>query len=91
VTFTYQVNDGTTDSNVATVTLSLGDELPWAGGGPNLVSDSVPTTIRLTGDGAAPLTFMIVGSPQQGSLGYPAAAECMSIQFETLHYFCRSR
>ncbi len=82
--FTYQVNDGTSDSNVGTVTLYIG-EFPEAVENGWLAANSVPTTITLEGSSfgsTATQTFRIVDAPLHGILGTPAAADCETEYWE---------
>ncbi|MGD8903017.1 MAG: choice-of-anchor Q domain-containing protein, partial [Anaerolineae bacterium] len=74
--FTYQVNDGTDDSNIAAVMLSVGYGLPESGAGRKLAAENDPTTITLSGEGIAPLSFIKLDDPQHGTLGDPAEAQC---------------
>lgn len=68
--FTYRVNDGVADSNVATITISVGNTAPLAYGG----SFETPLNSSLSGSFSAwdadsdSLTVNVVGGPASGSL-----------------------
>ena len=71
--FTFKVNDGTTDSNIATVSLSLtlgGDVPPVSFDQSVNVVEDTPTLIILsaTDDNGDPLTYTIVSGPSNGTL-----------------------
>ncbi|HEU5291517.1 MAG TPA: Ig-like domain-containing protein [Cyclobacteriaceae bacterium] len=70
--FTFKVNDGTVDSNIATVflTIAAADDAPIADDQTIPVSEDVPTPITLTGsdpDGSA-LTYSVDAIPTHGTL-----------------------
>lgn len=67
--FTFKVNDGTFDSNIATVDIIVNDP-PTADDQTIAVSMNVSSNITLTGNDSEghPLTFTIVSSPSHGSL-----------------------
>ena len=70
--FTFKVNDGSVDSNIATVSITVSpvSDAPIANDQTVPVPEDVPTTITLTGsdpDGNA-LTFAVVGMPANGTL-----------------------
>ena len=71
--FTFTVNDGTIDSDEATVEITVDavNDPPEADSGTAKTDQNTPVTITLTGsdvDGDA-LTFAIATSPANGSLG----------------------
>jgi len=71
--FTFKVNDGTTNSNVATVSLFLDPGVnlaPVANDQSVSLAEDVPTAIVLTATdaNADPLTFIIVSPPAHGSV-----------------------
>ena len=70
--FTYKVNDGTVDSNIVTVTISVApaDDAPVANGQAVSTNEDTPKAIALTGTDveSQALTFAVVGSPAHGSL-----------------------
>ena len=71
--FTFKVNDGTTDSNIATVSLFLDPGInvaPIANNQSIVLAEDVPTAIALTATdaNADPLTFIIVANPTHGSV-----------------------
>lgn len=77
--FTFKVNDGTTDSNVATVSLFLDPGVniaPTADDQSVVLAEDVPTLIVLTATdpNADPLTFSIVSQPTHGSLNIAGAS-----------------
>lgn len=68
--FTYQANDGTNDSNLATIAIVVIDNAPVAS---DLIvqareSRSSSLTLTATNPKGLPLTFSIVGGPSHGSL-----------------------
>ena len=67
--FTYKVNDGTFDSNIATVDIIVNDP-PTADDQTISVSMNVSTNITLTGNDSEghSLTFTVISSPSHGSL-----------------------
>jgi gliding motility-associated-like protein len=70
--FTFRVNDGTTNSNVATVTITVVpvNDIPVANNQSATTQEDTPLPITLTGtdvDGDA-LTFTIVNPPAHGTL-----------------------
>jgi len=70
--FTYKVNDGTTDSNTATVSITVNpvNDVPIANNQTVAAVEEVPKSITLTGsdiDGD-PLTYTVVTLPQFGIL-----------------------
>lgn len=71
--FTFRVNDGTTDSNIATVSLFSDPGVnvaPTADNQSVVLDEDVPTSIVLTATdaNADPLTFSIVSGPLHGSV-----------------------
>ncbi|MCG3204488.1 MAG: hypothetical protein KCHDKBKB_01203 [Elusimicrobia bacterium] len=71
--FTYKVNDGTVDSNVATVSLQVNavNDAPTAANVSETTSEDTAKTVTMVGtdgDGDA-LTYVIVSGPSHGSLG----------------------
>ena len=85
VQFQYRVNDGTSDSNTATVILSFGDDLPYAMSNYQLAAKNNPTRVKLYGDGAEALIFTVVKDPEHGSLGLPYGTAC---ELDDDWYFC---
>src|SRR5439155_11127960 len=79
--FTYQANDGTSNSNLATVTLTVTavNDAPVANGDSYSTSEDTPLTVAATGvltndtdiDGDL-LTAALVGSPTSGTLAFNA-------------------
>ena len=72
--FTYKVNDGTIDSNTATVSITVNPEpntTPVASNASYTVTQPNTLSITLVGTDADSdtLTYTIVGSPSNGSLG----------------------
>lgn len=70
--FTFKVNDGSVDSNIATVSLTVTpvSDAPMANDQSVSVPEDVPTSITLTGsdpDGNA-LTYSVLSSPTHGTL-----------------------
>ncbi len=77
-TFTFKVNDGTFDSNIATVTINVAavNDAPIANNQSVTTAEDTPVAITLTGsdvDGN-PLTYTIVSSPTKGTLGVLSGA-----------------
>jgi gliding motility-associated-like protein len=71
--FTFKVNDGTSDSNIATVSLFLDPASnlpPVANSQTRTVVEDTPSPITLTGSdaNADPLIFIITGAPTHGTL-----------------------
>ncbi len=71
--FTFKVNDGSTDSNIATVSLFLtpGSNVPPTADSQSVsLAEDTPTAITLTASdaNADPLTFSIVAAPSSGTL-----------------------
>jgi gliding motility-associated-like protein len=86
--FTFKVNDGTTDSNVATVSLFLDPGVnvgPTANDQSIVLAEDVPTVIVLTATdpNADPLTFSIVSLPANGSVSISGAN---AVYTPALHY-----
>lgn len=76
--FTFKVNDGSTDSNIATVSLFLlpGSNVPPTAANQSIIlAEDEPTTIVLTATdpNVDPLTFSIVSSPAHGSVNISGA------------------
>ena len=91
ITFQYRVNDGTSDSNTATITLSFGYNIPYAYESHQLAAKNATTTIRLEGGGSAPLTFLTVRNPEHGSVGLPAGTTCEQwVEDESVGYICNA-
>jgi gliding motility-associated-like protein len=72
-TFTFKINDGTTDSNVGTVTLNLRpltNQTPVANSQTVMVTEDVAQGISLDASDADgnPLTYVIISGPAHGSL-----------------------
>ncbi len=74
--FQYRINDGTSDSNTANVTLSFGSPIPYAYERHELAVKNETTTIRLDGSGSSVLTFVIVRNPVHGNVGVPTGVTC---------------
>ena len=72
-TFTYKVNDGTDDSNVATVTVTF-NTVPTASDDAAKVSTTQPTTIDLSSDAtdgdSDPLTYSVVTDGAKGHVTF---------------------
>lgn len=79
-TFTYYANDGTSDSNLATVTITI-NAPPVAVGQSISVSEDVPQEITLSGTDANdnPLTFAIVQDTSYGTLGTLGTPNCTAV------------
>jgi hypothetical protein len=89
ITFQYRVNDGTSDSNTATITLSFGNDIPNAYESHQLAAKNDTTIIKMEGDGSAALTFHIVRQPAHGSVGVPTGVSCEQWgEEEDVGYFC---
>ena len=71
-TFTFKVNDGTADSNVATVTVTItpANDAPVANGQAVTTAQDTATLITLTASDpdSGPLTFSVVTGPTHGIL-----------------------
>ncbi len=69
--FTFKANDGSLDSNAATISLTDTNLPPVASAGSAAATEGSATTISLvaTDPGAEPLTFSVVASPAHGILG----------------------
>ena len=70
--FTFKANDGTTDSNVATVTLTVADDLPPVPVNASVTVGSGNTktiAFAATDPELDPLTYTIATQPQHGTLG----------------------
>jgi hypothetical protein len=68
--FTFSVNDGTEDSNVATVTIAV-NHVPVADGQTASTDENVPLTIPLgssTDVDGDPLTYTVLSGPAHGSI-----------------------
>jgi hypothetical protein len=82
IIFQYRVNDGTSDSNTATVTLSFGEWPPYAEyDGKQLAAKDGNTRVRLIGEGYTSLNpedyaFFIAKQSEHGSLGAPTVVAC---------------
>ncbi len=72
--FTFTANDGTADSNVATITIQVGDaavNTPPVASDQSLstpVDTALPVTLAATDADADPLTFAVVSQPANGTL-----------------------
>src|SRR5262249_28813460 len=83
--FTFKVNDGSVDSNTATVTVNVGavpDRPVATSQGPLVTPEDTPKLVTLSGmdvDGDA-LTFTLVTGPVNGTLGAFSAPSCQPIQ-----------
>ena len=70
--FTYKVNDGTTDSNIATIMITVYPvhDTPQASSQSVITTEEVPVHITLTGFSPdnKPLTFQIMNPPDHGIL-----------------------
>ena len=76
--FTFKVNDGTTDSNIATVTITVTpvNDAPIANNQTVTTAEDTPIGITLTGsdvDGS-PLTYTVQAQPLHGSLSGSGAS-----------------
>ncbi|MFM9074388.1 MAG: tandem-95 repeat protein, partial [Bacteroidota bacterium] len=71
-TFTFKVNDGTVDSNTATVTITVTpvNDIPVANNQSVTVTEDTPKAITLVGSDVetTELTYIIVASPTRGTL-----------------------
>ena len=78
--FTYKVNDGTSDSNTATVSITVVNAPPTASDESASTSQNTPVDVTLQGSSTSQceLTFTIVSGPAHGSLGTPTAHTCSS-------------
>lgn len=70
--FTYKVNDGTVDSNTATVSITINavNDAPVVAAGSAATQENTPVSITLTGsdkEGNA-LTYSVVAAPSNGAL-----------------------
>lgn len=71
--FTFKVNDGTEDSNIATVSITVNpvNDAPWVGPlrGVSTDEDTAKDIMLIAGDADNdPLTYIIVDAPQHGTL-----------------------
>ena len=70
--FTYLVNDGTSNSNMATVSITINpvNDAPVAANKTAITDEDVPVGITLSGTDkeSNPLTYTILGNPAKGSL-----------------------
>jgi alpha-tubulin suppressor-like RCC1 family protein len=68
--FTFKVNDGTADSNVATVNITTANTAPVANNQSVTLNEDYSASIALTGSDANgdALTYSIVSDPQHGTL-----------------------
>ena len=78
--FTFKANDGTSDSNTASVSVGVNalNDGPAASDGTAITSEDVPTTVTLTGtdpDGNT-LIFSILSTPGDGTLGTISDPSC---------------
>jgi hypothetical protein len=69
--FTFRVNDGSSNSAPATISITVSNTIPVANSQSTSTSTNTPVTITLTGTdpNGDPLTFSIVDSPTNGTLG----------------------
>ncbi|MCA1553633.1 MAG: tandem-95 repeat protein, partial [Chloroflexi bacterium] len=78
--FTFKANDGTVDSNVATVSLTINavNDAPVAAAQSANTAEDTAKTITLSASDidSASLTFSIVSGPTDGSLGSLSAPAC---------------
>jgi VCBS repeat-containing protein len=78
--FTYKANDGTADSNIATVSITVNavNDAPVAANVSDSTNEDTAKTVTLGAADAenTPLTFSIVTGPAHGSLGSVSAATC---------------
>jgi VCBS repeat-containing protein len=78
--FTYKANDGTFDSNVATVSITVSpvNDRPTAANKTATTSEDTPVTITLSGSDidSASLGFSIVTPPGHGTLGAVSPSSC---------------
>jgi VCBS repeat-containing protein len=80
-TFTYKANDGTADSALATVTITVGaaNDAPSASAVSDSTNEDTPKVVTLAAsdvDGDA-LTFSIVTGPAHGGLGSIGTPDCL--------------
>ena len=91
ITFQYKVNDGKNDSNIATITLSFGADIPSANDSYQLAAKNDTTLIRIDGYGPTPLTFLTVSVPEHGDVGSPSTPVCEEINEDgDVFYYCTS-
>jgi Bacterial Ig domain len=80
--FTYRVNDGLLDSNVATVTIDVNavNDPPVAAGRSVSTTEDTPVPVQLSGSDPdnCDLTFSVVTGPSNGSLGSISDAPCVA-------------
>ena len=76
--FTYKAGDGTDDSNVATVSITITNQAPTVDPLAATAPRGVPTGLVLAGadPNSDPLTFAIVTDPSKGSVSCTAAGAC---------------
>jgi len=78
--FTFKVNDGSLDSNAATVSITINavNDAPVANAQSPTTDEDTPLAITLSGTDidSASLTFSIVGTPSHGTLGTIGAPGC---------------
>ena len=80
--FTFKVNDGGLDSNIATasITINAVNDPPVASNTTATTNEDVPVSITLNASDVdnTSLTFTIVNGPNNGSLGPISSANCVS-------------
>jgi thermitase len=77
-TFTYRADDGTTESNIATVTVTVTNHPPTASDASASTAVGAPVTITLAAADAetCDLTFSVVQTPGSGTLGAILGQPC---------------
>ena len=73
--FTFKANDGTTDSNIATVDITVQNALPTANNQVVSVDKNTqkPITLTATDPNNDPLTYTVVTPPENGTLSGTAS------------------
>ena len=81
--FTFRVNDGGLDSNIATVSITVAavNDAPVANNGNGGTAEDIPVIITLTAADVdnASLSFTVVTNPTSGSLGAISPPNCVAI------------
>ena len=69
-TFTFKVNDGTVDSNIATISITVINHAPVANGQSVSTPENerIAITLKATDVDSNPLTYTILSAPAQGTL-----------------------
>ena len=80
--FTFKANDGTSDSNIATVSITVNavNDAPVANGQTVVTNEDAPVVITLAGSDVdnASLSFGILVGPANGSLGAISTPDCLA-------------